>query len=138
MAELKPCRQCGVPCVRVDYKGGPACPQHGGLPPPVVLPPLRAGNDPTTRPGGVRVLKSGVSNHEGAAGSFTIDPQAARQRALRDDIRDVLNKHSAENGSDTPDFILANYLLGCLAAFDEATELRTAWHTPEIGENDGN
>ena len=38
--------------------------------------------------------------------------------SLRDDITTVLNKHSAEGGSDTPDFILARFLLGCLEAFD--------------------
>ena len=33
---------------------------------------------------------------------------------LAKDIAAVLNKHSAENGSDTPDFILAEYLMNCL------------------------
>lgn len=39
--------------------------------------------------------------------------------SLRERVEQALNHSSAENGSDTPDFILANYLLGCLAAFDE-------------------
>lgn len=50
---------------------------------------------------------------------------------LRDAIRDALNRHSAENGSHTPDFILAGYLTDCLAAFDRATALRTSWYSPE-------
>ena len=29
-----------------------------------------------------------------------------------------------ENGSNTPDYILANYLIACLVAFDAATTLR--------------
>ena len=46
---------------------------------------------------------------------------------LRSEIRTVLNRHSAENGSNTPDFILADYLLDCLRAFDHASQARAAW-----------
>lgn len=37
----------------------------------------------------------------------------------------LINKHSKENGSDTPDFILAKYLNDCLKAFNKAMLLRT-------------
>ena len=47
---------------------------------------------------------------------------------LRIDIGDVLNRYSAENGSNTPDYILADYLLACLAAYDAAVTKRAAWH----------
>lgn len=40
----------------------------------------------------------------------------------------VLNSFSAENGSDTPDFILAEYLLGCLAAWNAGVTAREAWY----------
>jgi len=49
-------------------------------------------------------------------------------RSLREDLADVLNKHSAENGSDTPDFILGLYLTKCLNAFDEAVDEREKWY----------
>jgi len=52
---------------------------------------------------------------------------------LRKDIQHVLNSHSAENGSDTPDFILADYLLSCLAAYDAAMQCRETWHGRECG-----
>lgn len=45
---------------------------------------------------------------------------------LRDRIRLAINHVSAERGSDTPDFILAEYLIDCLAAFDKAVKARTA------------
>ena len=45
----------------------------------------------------------------------------------------LLNKYSRENNSDTPDFILAEYLLSCLAAFDAAVSRRTAWYGKEEG-----
>jgi len=43
---------------------------------------------------------------------------------LRMAISDVLNRFSAENGCDTPDYILARYLVDCLRAFDRAVLLR--------------
>lgn len=47
---------------------------------------------------------------------------------LKKEIEGVLNKHSAESGSDTPDFILAQYLMNCLEAFDKAVIHRDQWY----------
>ncbi len=33
-----------------------------------------------------------------------------------------------ENGSGSPDFILADYLVGCLSAFDKAVTARSNWY----------
>ena len=44
------------------------------------------------------------------------------------EIAAVLNKYSAENESDTPDFILAHYLANCLEAWDGTCEARTQWY----------
>ena len=46
---------------------------------------------------------------------------------LRKEIESAINRNSAENGSDTPDFILAEYLTECLAAFDKACNRRKDW-----------
>lgn len=43
------------------------------------------------------------------------------------ELRSVINRHSKENASDTPDFILAQYLNSCLKSFDYATKARTKW-----------
>jgi len=40
------------------------------------------------------------------------------------ELRQLINKHSKENESDTPDYILAGYLLNCLDAFTRATQRR--------------
>lgn len=40
----------------------------------------------------------------------------------------VINKTSKEAGSNTPDFILADYLAGCLENFDKATNAREEWY----------
>lgn len=47
---------------------------------------------------------------------------------LRDKIEQVLNQANAESGSGTPDWILADYLTACLAAFDAATDKRDKWY----------
>ncbi len=39
-------------------------------------------------------------------------------KTLQEDLRDLINKHGAENGSNTKDIILATYLSKCLEAFD--------------------
>lgn len=46
---------------------------------------------------------------------------------LESDIRDALNRHSGENVSNTPDWILAQYLLSCLAAWNVAINQREVW-----------
>jgi len=53
---------------------------------------------------------------------------AAQQLFLNVELRKLLNSFSVENGSNTPDYILANYLLGCLDAFDMATNERDKWY----------
>lgn len=54
-----------------------------------------------------------------------------RQSNFRCAIELAINTASMENGSDTPDFILAEYLTDCLAAFDKATVARRRWHSAE-------
>lgn len=43
------------------------------------------------------------------------------------DVSKLINKHSIENESGTPDYILARYVLSCLESFREATGEREAW-----------
>lgn len=47
---------------------------------------------------------------------------------LRKDIEMAINRNCAENGSDTPDFILAEYLTDCLEAFDKTVKARSRWY----------
>lgn len=48
----------------------------------------------------------------------------------------LLNRHSQENMSETPDYILATYLLGCFAAFNYAVRSREAWYGRPIEERE--
>jgi hypothetical protein len=54
-----------------------------------------------------------------------------RKEEFRRALERLINRSSAENGSDTPDFILAAYLTGCLAQFDAAVNARTKWYKKE-------
>lgn len=47
---------------------------------------------------------------------------------LRVKIERAINECSAENGSNTPDFILAQFLIDCLLAFDAAVQAREQWY----------
>ncbi len=40
----------------------------------------------------------------------------------------LINKHSIENGSNTPDFILAAYLMSCLEDFEDVVKDRDSWY----------
>lgn len=54
----------------------------------------------------------------------------SKNESLRSDIANVLNRHNTESGSNTPDFILADFLVDCLSAFDKALKRRDAWYMP--------
>jgi hypothetical protein len=43
-------------------------------------------------------------------------------------IENLINEYSRENISNTPDFILALYLMRCLEAFETAVKNRDAWY----------
>ncbi len=47
---------------------------------------------------------------------------------LAQSLAEALNRHSAENGSNTPDFILADFLRDCLTAFNVAQTRRNHWY----------
>ena len=45
---------------------------------------------------------------------------------------ELLNEHSEENTSNTPDFILAKYIIDCLRVFNTATQERERWYGREL------
>jgi hypothetical protein len=44
--------------------------------------------------------------------------------SFESELRRILNKYSQENPSNTPDYILAQYMIDCLGAFNAATKHR--------------
>ena len=57
-----------------------------------------------------------------------------KRDTFRRELTAVINKHSKENGSDTPDFILADYLINCLNTFDKALDMRSDWYGIKLAE----
>lgn len=49
------------------------------------------------------------------------------------ELKHLINRCSLENASDTPDFILANYLLDCLNTFNHAVRWREEWYGRPCG-----
>lgn len=60
------------------------------------------------------------------------ETELEKEREFRAEIEAVINKHCRENGSNTPDFLLANYLLGCLKLYDQTTKDRDRWYGVEL------
>lgn len=56
-----------------------------------------------------------------------------QQTQFRRDLESVINRNSKENGSDTPDFILAGYLEACLVAYDATVIAREQWYGRAVG-----
>lgn len=71
-----------------------------------------------------------MRNHEWADG---VCAQCGGQLPSREEqfsqrLERLLNAHSQENPSNTPDFILCHYLLGCLAAWNQGVQQRETWY----------
>ena len=43
-----------------------------------------------------------------------------KESQFQSELSSLLNRHCQENGSNTPDFILAEYLVDCLKTFNKA------------------
>ena len=49
-------------------------------------------------------------------------------KEFREKLEALINRYSMENTSNTPDFILAEFLDRCLACFDAAVQQRETWY----------
>lgn len=45
-----------------------------------------------------------------------------------EELETLINKYSLENDSDTPDFLLAEYLRDCLDAYETLIQARDKWY----------
>ena len=55
---------------------------------------------------------------------FRLVPPAS----LENELATLLNRYSVENGSNTPDFILASFLLAVLQSWNAAVQRREVWY----------
>lgn len=72
-------------------------------------------------------------NRDTSGMSLSQAASMTRGEAFRRELAALLNSHSMENGSDTPDYILAEFLLHALVAFNETVRTRETWYgrTPQ-------
>lgn len=77
-------------------------------------------------------LKTNPENTESVAGAGCPASPCPASPCLasrfRKELETLINCNNQEAGSDTPDFILADYLTDCLAAFDKAVTHRAYWY----------
>lgn len=76
----------------------------------------------TPRVAGLNIATSEQPGERNNSASHTMNA-----RAFRRDLESLVNRHSLENGSDTPDFVLAEFLSAALKAFDRAVNVRSGW-----------
>lgn len=50
------------------------------------------------------------------------------KKTFKQELVELINRHSVENDSDTPDFVLAEYVAHCLDAFSLVTRQRDKFH----------
>ena len=77
----------------------------------------------STRDGGAPPVDLRSADPHPFVAAYT-PPTDRTAKTLRGELREALNRCSAENGSNTPDFILAELLVGSLAAFNHAVAER--------------
>jgi len=51
-----------------------------------------------------------------------------RTESFEVELTSLINKYSMEDESNTPDFLLAEYLVNCLDAFNKVTISRCGWY----------
>lgn len=56
------------------------------------------------------------------------EKEAIRASSFEKDLEHLLNMHGMENASNTPDFILARYMLGCYRLFNATVNSRADWY----------
>ena len=87
-------------------------------------------------------MENAPSNNEASSGTSALndglgaempDKESDTNRTgFRAELETLINSHSKENGSDTPDFILADYMADCLDAYDRAVTRRMEWYRPAL------
>jgi hypothetical protein len=71
--------------------------------------------------------KSSAKCNQEAARSEVFRQSEKNHQKFRKELKGLLNRYSIENESNTPDFILADYLYDCLRAFERAANTRSRW-----------
>lgn len=60
------------------------------------------------------------------------EPKEPSPNEFARELTALINKHSIEKFSNTPDWVLSEYIMGCLRVFSDTTKLREAWYGRDI------
>jgi len=52
-----------------------------------------------------------------------------KKKGLKEGLKALIHSHLREGDSDTPDYLLAEFLMGCLEAFELAVNKRDGWYS---------
>lgn len=50
-------------------------------------------------------------------------------KTFESELTELINRYSIENGSDTPDWILAEYIKGALKSYEKTVRMRDHWYS---------
>lgn len=81
----------------------------------------------TETPEQIMALIDGPADRDALVVEADSNAPAQRDVEFTRALAALVNCHSRENGSDTPDYLLADYLMGCLRAYEAATAARDKW-----------
>lgn len=62
---------------------------------------------------------------------YESNAQQEKEKKFQHDLEHLLNMYSIENQSNTPDFLLAQYLMSCLDTWKEFSRKRDKWYGRE-------
>lgn len=62
---------------------------------------------------------------------MAVGRDTARDERFVKELEEVINRNCMENGSNTPDFMLAEYMFWCLRGFDKFVNMREYWYGRE-------
>lgn len=72
-----------------------------------------------------------LPNRRAMIASIMADAEKSKQMTIgtdfRHDLAVLINRHGLDNESNTPDFVLADYLACCLATFKTQVAARDGW-----------
>lgn len=64
--------------------------------------------------------------------AFDIPDPNDKRPTFFDALQSLINSYSVENGSNTPDFVLAQFMFKTLISFDDAVTAREKWYGRDV------
>lgn len=72
--------------------------------------------------------KSDAADQPASQSDSSCESAKTKESKFRFDLANLLNRYNKESQSNTPDFILASYLIASLTAFNAAVKARADWY----------